>query len=433
MRQTRENQLPLAPLWPDHKLSAELQTISRILDENPRILDLILHDLSDTVDHRRGAPGLTAEQVLRCGLFKQLQQFSYRRLAFHLVDSVSAQTFCRLPVGYAPSASVLQSNIARVKASTWQSISQVLVRWAEEEGLEKGRKVRIDATAVAADVEHPTDSQLLYDGIRVLTRLVQRLGVGFPNRCRRAKKRVLEIRNTRGERRQAAYRDLLKIAREVEERVGKLVESPLGELRGIEPALGHYRGLWRRVLEQTQRRVLHGETVPAAQKVVSIFEPHTDIIQQGERETVFGHKIYLTCGKTSLLLDCVVERGNPADSSCVQKLLRRQQELYGRYPRQASFDGGFASRANLEWAHQQIDDVAFAKKCGLKIEVMVKSSWVYRQLRRFRAGIEGCLSTLKRVFGLSRWGWKGWEHFQQYVHLSVLSFNLVVLARLLLR
>ena len=114
-------------------------------------------------------------------------------------------------------------------------------------------------------------------------------------------------------------------------------------------------------------------------------------------------------------------------------MLERQAELYGRYPRQASFDGGFASVDNLKWAKKQgIKDVAFAKKRGVKIENMVRSSWVYQQLRRFRAGIEGCISTLKRVFGLRRCGWKSWAHFQQYVQLSVVTYNLVVLARLLL-
>ena len=120
--------------------------------------------------------------------------------------------------------------------------------------------------------------------------------------------------------------------------------------------------------------------------------------------------------QTSLLTDCLVLRGN---------------QLYGRYPRQASFDGGFATQDNLRWAKKQgIVDVAFAKKGRLKVSEMVRSSWVYRQLRRFRAGIEGCISMLKRVFGANRCTWKGWEHFQQYLHLSVLSFNLLVLARL---
>jgi len=109
-----------------------------------------------------------------------------------------------------------------------------------------------------------------------------------------------------------------------------------------------------------------------------------------------------------------------------------QHDLYGRWPRQISCDGCFASRLNLAWAKEQgIQDVAFAKKRGLKINEMVRSSWVYRQLRRFRAGIEDGISMLRRVFGLGRCTWKGWSHFQQYVYLSITSFNMLVLARLL--
>jgi len=432
MRQKRENQLPLTPFWPNHQLSEELQMISRILDENSEILDLILHNLSDKKDVGRGAPGMTAEQVLRCALLKQLHQLSYRNLSFHLIDSMSARSFCRLPAHWRPSASVLQSNISRISASSWQVVNRVLVNWASRGGLERGRKVRIDATAVACDIEYPTDSRLLYDSIRVLTRLLRRQGANCPSRCRRAKKRVLEIRNRRGEQRRAAYRDLLKVARQVSGYVRLALAEQSTLLIQVEEKVRHHLRLLSKVIDQTERRVLGGESVPAGEKVLSIFEPHSDIIQKGGREPVFGHKIYLTCGRTSLMLDCVVERGNPADATRTRSMLKRQEKIYGRYPRQASLDGGFASRDNLQWAKQHVKDVAFAKKCGFQVEQMVKSSWVYRQLRRFRAGIEGCISTLKRVFGLRRCGWKGWQHFQQYVHLSVVTFNLVVLSRLLL-
>ncbi len=111
----------------------------------------------------------------------------------------------------------------------------------------------------------------------------------------------------------------------------------------------------------------------------------------------------------------------------------RHRQLYGRVPRQSAWDGGFASAANLRWAKEQgVQDVAFSKKCGLTVESMVRSSWVYKELKRFRAGIEGCIGTLKHTFGLHRCSWKGWPHFQSYVHASVLTYNLVVLARLLL-
>ena len=207
-------------------------------------------------------------------------------------------------------------------------------------------------------------------------------------------------------------------------------QDPISQV--LAEALAHNLDLMGRVIQQTQRRVILGQKVPATEKIVSIFEEHTDIIEKGSRESLFGHKLYLTVGKSSLILDAVLMNGNPADSQQVKPLLQHQCRQYGRYPRQASFDGGFASSDNLKWAKNQgVQDVAFAKKCGLKIQDMVRSSWVYKQLRRFRAGIEGCISTAKRVFGLTRCLWKGWSHFQRYVHLSVVSYNLVVLARLL--
>ena len=440
MRKNRENQLPLTPLWPDHQLSYELQMISRILDDNPEILDLVLQDLSDKTDPQKGSPGLSAEQVLRCAVLKTWQQLSYQKLAFHLADSISLRGFCRLPWGWTPCKSCLQDNISRIRASSWEKINRVLIRWAAGEGLEKGKKIRVDATAVESDIHHPTDSQLLYDSIRKLTALLGKLKehhpVVYSDHCRRAKRRCTNIRNTRGQdRKKPLYQDLLKVAGQTAHyaRVALQSASQWKDIPSlvIVDKLRHYLELMHKVREQTERRVLQDKKVPAADKVVSIFEEHTDIIQTGGRETTFGHKVFLTCGKTSLMLDCRVVRGNPADQAQMKTMLKRHCQLYGHYPRQASFDGGFATQGNLDWAKGQgIQDVAFAKKGRLKVSEMVRSSWVYRQLRRFRAGIEGCISMLKRVFGADRCTWKGWEHFQQYLHLSVLSFNLLVLARL---
>ena len=187
MRKNRENQLPLSPSWPDHRLARELESISKILDQNPSISDLVLHDLCDKVSSKNGARGMTAEQVLRCALIKQTHQFSYEKLAFHLTDSQSFRTFCRLPYGFTPSKSTLQENISRIEASTWQAVNRVLVSWADEKGLEKGRKIRVDATGVQSNIRHPLDSQLLYDSIRVVTRLLKRLNqqesLSFVDHC----------------------------------------------------------------------------------------------------------------------------------------------------------------------------------------------------------------------------------------------------------
>ncbi len=260
----------------------------------------------------------------------------------------------------------------------------------------------------------------------------------YSDHCRRAKRRCTNLRNTRGQtKKKALYRDLLKVASKTLHYARQAVEKSSSWQDGpslvLAAQLSHYMSLLQQVMEQTERRVLRGEKVPAEEKLVSIFEPHTDIIQTGGRETTFGHKIFLSGGQSSLILNCQVLRGNPADQTQMQPMLERHEQIYGCYPRQISLDGGFATRNNLQWAKQQgVSDVAFAKKRDLKVSEMVRSSWVYRQLRCFRAGIEGCISMLKRVFGVDRCTWKGWEHFQQYVHMSIVSFNLLVLARLLI-
>jgi IS5 family transposase len=201
--------------------------------------------------------------------------------------------------------------------------------------------------------------------------------------------------------------------------------------QGLAKKLEEAVGILTRVIRQTERRVLRGEAVPSGEKVVSFFEEHTDIIVKGSRETQYGHKVFLTGGRTGMILDCVIERGNPNDAVLFPLLLDRQEELYARVPRQVSADGGFASQENLREAKSRgIKDVAFAKRKGLSVLEMVKSSWVYKQLKNFRAGIEANISRLKRSFGFSRCDWTGWLGFRQYVWSSLVSYNLLVLARL---
>jgi IS5 family transposase len=184
------------------------------------------------------------------------------------------------------------------------------------------------------------------------------------------------------------------------------------------------------VLSQTERRVFRGESVPASEKIVSIFEPHTDIIIKDNRETEYGHKICLTTGASALVTDVVVEKGNPADCTLATKMIERHKEAFGTAPRQASFDGGFATRTNLdEIKALGVKDVAFHKRRGIEVEQMTSSQRVYKKLRAFRAGIEGSISFLKRVFGLERCTWRSFDSFRAYVHASVLACNLLVAAR----
>ena len=155
-----KNNAPFPHHGPITQLANELKVISRILDDNPQTLELIVQDLSDRVDSSVGAPGLTAEQVLRCAVIKQQHQFSYRKLEFHLVDSQSCQRFCRLPYGASISKATLAENLGKIEPGTWKAINDHLVRWAQARGLEKGQRIRVDATAVQTNVHYPLDSEL---------------------------------------------------------------------------------------------------------------------------------------------------------------------------------------------------------------------------------------------------------------------------------
>ena len=441
----RKEQLSLDRPPAAHAHAEELEQIGLILDANPRMVELVEQDLVRGVKNPgTGARGLTGDQVYRILLIKQMNGFSYEELAFHLSDSVTYRAFCRFgALEQTPARSTLSENLKKVRPGTLEAIHQLLVRWAMERGIEKGRKVRIDATVTESNIHAPTDSSLLLDGVRVLFRLLNRAGqrfdIGhFSDHRRRAKRRALAILHTgSAKKRTVAYRDLLKVTKKTvgyaELGAGRL-EGVSGELASCLVAeLRQVVALVRKVIDQTERRVLHGESVPANEKVVSLFESHTDIIVKDRRETLYGHKVYLTASASGLILDCVVADGNPADTTMTVPLLERQNLILGVVPRQAAFDGGFASKENLRDAKALgVADVAFSKKRGLKVSEMTRSSWVYRRLRNFRAGIEGLISFLKRAFGLNRCTWRGAESFTSYVLASVLAANFLTLARHLL-
>jgi IS5 family transposase len=442
MRQLFREQLPLTGPVVRHRHAQELEGVDRILRENGDTAELVLQDLQAGVLVGEGREGMTAEQVLRAAVLKQINTFTYDELSFHLADSWTYRTFCGWgPLEETPGKSTLQRNIKSITAQTWEAINGTLMGYAAERGVENGRKVRIDATVTETTIHHPTDSSLLWDAVRVLTRLLAEAheshGVRrYPKRTRRAKRRALDVLNAKGARKQRkAYRDLLAVTNETvgyARTAGSSLESQPGSPAAMALAvqLSHYVILAEAVIDQTERRVLHGEEVPAPEKLVSIFEDHTDIVIKDKRETHFGHKVTLTGGRSGLILDWVVEDGNPADSTLAIRMLERQKKIYGQPPRQAAFDGGFASKPNLKDAKALgITDVSFSKKRGLEVLDMVKSQWVYKRLRNFRAGIESWISFLKRSFGLDRCTWKGWAGFARYVAASIVAANLLTLAR----
>ncbi len=449
MREKKLDQMSIFYTMPGHKVAKELAAISLIVDDNPEVLDLVYGDLVRDSRTDTGRVGMTAEQVLRCTILKQYRTMTYDELSFHLDDSQVFRKFARLNPTQSFGGSTLQENIKSVSVGTWEKIHNIFVRHAVSKDIEKGRKVRLDSTHVDTNIHYPLDSLLLQDGVRIITRWLiegKRLrpvpGYAFADHRRVMKKRVMKIRNSRSKKvRKEAYVDLLRYAGRVRGYaieamevlyafVSEHVEDALSA-RVLAQKLQRAVMILDRVIDQTERRVVHGEKVPASEKVVSFFEDHTDIIVKDNRETRFGHKICLAGGASGMILDCVIKRGNPADSDMFPLMIERQEGIYGRVPRQVTADGGFASLDNLRNAKVDgVKDVCFSKKRGITVLDMVKSNWVYKRLRNFRAGIEANISVLKRSYGLYRCNWHGWAGFQKYIWSSVVSYNLLVMARL---
>ena len=436
----------------NHQHTAELRKIDEILRSLPRIARLVHEDLVRGLkDPRTGRRGnLTADQVVRVLLVKQMNGFSYEELAFHLADSKTYRAFCG--IGFTdkvPKSSILQRDIKKIRPETLEQINVLILGKAKDEGIEKGRQVRIDCTVVETNIHHPTDSSLLNDCVQVLARIMDaakeefEVNFTFADHRRRAKKRALGILNAKSqEKRLRPYKDLLCVASLTVAYAEKAATAlPLARKKSGEPdilgaALGtarelsHYVVLAKKVIDQTERRVVRKEQVPAQEKVVSIFEPHTDIIIKDQRATLYGHKIVLTGGASGLFTDLLVLDGNPADSTLALNMVQRQEKIFDGVPLKVAFDGGFASKANLMQIKELgVRDVTFRKKRGLDIAEMAKSTWVYKRLCDFRAGIEGMISFLKRCFGLPRCTWQGYESFMSSAWSSVISANLLLMAR----
>jgi IS5 family transposase len=451
MRKKYQKQLSLMITGVDHPHARELQAISQVLDSKPIINEWVLQDLTrdKVMLTDTGAEGMTAEQVVRAAIIKQMEAFSYEDLAFHLLDSICYRNFCRIGIadkGFQKSA--LCANIKAISPETWESINHLLVAYGQNKNIETGKQSRIDCTVISSNIHEPTDSSLLWDSVRVLTRMLGKikeqfedLKISYTDHTKRAKRRMLGVLNAKNKKvRKKEYQDLLKVTHKTvsyaETAVSLLENQALKNLslfdtaRSMADELKEIIRLTQKVIDQTTRRVIHDESVPASEKIVSIFEPHTDIIKKDRRDTFYGHKVCLSGGASNLITDCLILDGNPADSDLTCQMLDRHNEIYGHYPLKTALDGGFASKANLASAKGKgIKDVCFAKKRGLEEEDMCRSSWVYKRLRRFRAGIESGISWLKRCFGLTRCTWKSLRSFKSYVWASIVSANLLTLAR----
>ena len=434
MRVKRVAQASIYEIFAVHELAQELKGISAWLDGHAQILDWVEADLCRGGIKDTGRLGMSVESVLRCALLKQYWQWTYRELEYHLMDSDTAYGFARLGKYRGFSDSTLQQTINQIRWETWERINRLFGCAMLAGKWESLYRTRIDSTVTQTHIHAPSDSTLLADGMRLLNRLSERmqqegLVMNWSNHSRAVKKRLNEIRSARGEdQRRNSYRKLLKV-----------VQASVKQFRAMSQS---YAGTWKdeaervldrlsQVIGQTQRRVLKGEQVPVADKIVSLFEAHTAIIVKDRRETQYGHKLNLTTGRAGFVLDVVVEEGNPADSTRLKPMVERIGKIYGRLPKQVAVDAGYASKEGVKAVRESgVKAVGLPRKRGMTVAEMGGSDWLYKTLKRFRAGIEGNISTLKRTFGLRRCLWHGLEGFKAYVLSSVFAYNLGHYARL---
>ena len=413
-----------------HKISKKLSEISKLLDRDNSFYFKIA-DSMDIKETNFGRKGMTLESTIRCCILKQFLQSPYEYLAFQISDSESIRAFAKLPDGLEPKKSALQSNISMLSIEALVLINEIILKMAKDLKIENGKKVRVDTTAVATNVMTPSDSGLLYKSICKCVEMMEQTGGIYHNHTKVSKKLFTSIRNCRGkEKRARLYKELMKYASKTLFYMNNILsDKSLDVNLSISSSMEYYSEMLIRIISQTHRRVVLGETVPAADKVSSLFEDHTDIIRKGGRETVFGHKVNFATGVSGLVLAVDMPRGNPSDFDLLIPALKMVKDFYGYSPKQVAADGGYASQNNLDAAKDLgVKNVAFHKRRGLKVEEMCQSNWLYKKLLRFRAGIEGNISHLKRVFGVGRCNWSGWEGFQKYIMASVIAYNLKILA-----
>src|SRR5229473_413849 len=437
-----------------------LQAISDFLDDQQEMIERVRRDLVRGLKKPgSGRRGLTPQQILRALVLMRVKNWDYRELRERIADGLMLRQFADFYCDPVPKHDAFNRSFNRLMPETLKVVNDLVVQAAVDLGLEDGTKLRVDTTVVQTDIHHPTDNTLLWDVVRVVTRLVGRLAQalelrrikGFRDRSRSARRRMYEIQRMttrqRHEQQTATYRELIGIAEEVVGNARAAVEKT-DKMRGkdmfadmaieeLRKQIEHFCELGSRVIDQARRRVLDGEQVPNGEKIYSIFEPHTDLIKRGKVRTPieFGHKVFLAESAQGLITQYEVLKGNPSDEVHVAPSLRRHRQAFGRVPELYGTDRGFFSEQNLaSCKHAGVKVVCIPQRGGKKTaerEAYEKSA-DFKQGQRFRAGIEGRISVLFRGRGMKRCLAEGPDRFELWVGAAVLANNLMRIAALLI-
>lgn len=439
------------------RLEPMLQAISDFLDDNATIIEAIQRDLQRGLKNpNTGRNGLTPQQILRSLVLKRVKNWDLRELRERIADGITLRQFTDFYSKPVPKHQAFNEAFNRLTPETLKVINDLVVEAAVEMKLEDGRKLRADTTVVQTNIHHPTDNTLLWDAVRVVTRSVGHLFDaigrrvdGFHNRTRAARRRMQEIQRMTSSARKSQqtkkYQALIGIADEVMSTARRVLKQTKNvraktiaaalTIEAYRAEIEHYCDLGDGVIDQSRRRVLEGEQVPDAEKIYSIFEPHTDLIKRGKVRTPleFGHKVFLAESAKGLITQYEVLDGNPSDERHVEPSVKRHKKTFGRAPEVYGADRGFFSEENVKLCKQgRVKVVCIPQRGGQKTakREAYEKSRPFKQGQRFRAGIEGRISVLFRGRGMKRCLANGRERFELWVGTAVLANNLMIIAAL---
>jgi IS5 family transposase len=453
-RYERVNLFELVPLERD----AVLDEMDRLLDEDA-LFRTVKDDLARRCPHTRtrGRRSTPVEVILRMLVVKHLYNWSYEQAEMFVADSITLRQFCRVYWQAVPDDTTLIKWANLLRPETLQQLQEHVVMVAHRLKITRGRKLRTDGTVVESNIHPPTDSSLLEDGVRVLGRTLRRARavmqsatteVGqvakevFRNRLRSARKAAREISQATRRRTQKtteqyyrAYRKLVRVTQatvaQAEEVVEELRKVATREAQQLSEQMVHFIPLVKHVIRQTVQRVMEKHPVSASEKIVSLFEPHTDVIVRGKasKPTEFGHKVWLDEVDGGIISNYRVLQGTPNDQTQWMPSLERHEELFDRSPHQMSGDRGMYSPENETRAQAMGVRRVILPKPGyrsIQRKHHERQRW-FRRGRRYHQGVEGRISVLKRRHGLDRCRYHGEEGFQRWVGWGIIAHNLLVI------
>ena len=424
---------------PDWSYDFQLCFIDTVLEMKPYLLKIFENDITKNRKKsrfgRKDVPSI--EQIVRAAFYKKIKGLNYRQLFYHQIDSRICAAFLKIDANRPYSYQVYQKYISKISSDTLNRFMRELVKIAMEEGIEDMKRVRQDTTTVETNIHYPTDNSLIWDCIRKSTDLLKALSkeidINYLNFTKGAHKVFYDINlsKKKDDKYELFCNELIifeKVIHEVNKVIGMKSLCITPKSKKLMKQLENLYVQMNKIYDVTYRRQIEKEDVAVEDKILSIFEPHTDVISKGDREIKFGHKVNLATGRSNLILGCEVVRGNPSDKSMFQPMLEKLIKDYEVVPRDISTDGGFASFENLRAAKKLgIINIVFNKTVG-SLKNQVTSKNMETRLKKWRSGMEAVISNLKRGYQLRRCKWKGWEHFKANVFWSVIAYNIGVIS-----